>query len=496
MSYAMSNPQIAFLLNKAIEGIKSGRLDSGKLYLNQILKLSPSHDEALRFLGVIEALKGNYQGAEILLRQAIKANQKNGIAYSNLGNVIKKLGRRDEALDYYNKAIILNAGYGEAYRNRGILLNEIGGHERASNDFLTAIKLEGSSESYFAYANFLREQKNYKESLIYYQKAITLSPNYPEVHENLGHLLLANLNFRAGWDHYNFRWLTGEFDSPILKTSKSKWTGSKSSSSLFVWSEQGIGDQILYSSMLHDLAQLPQKKIISLDKKLLAIFRRSFPNYEFISKEDPVSEELYDEHIPIGSLGGIFRNNLEDFQRARHPYIMDDVVRTQSIKSRPEFKNKITCGISWGSINKKVGDDKSIPIQDLYPILKISNIKFVNLQYGEVERVLLKVREDTEKEILNINEINLFDDVDGALSIIAACDIVVTSSNSTAHLAGALGKETLLIVPYSVGQFWYWHAIDGMSIWYPSVRVFEQEQQGDWSVPVKAVKHYLESRFG
>jgi ADP-heptose:LPS heptosyltransferase len=104
--------------------------------------------------------------------------------------------------------------------------------------------------------------------------------------------------------------------------------------------------------------------------------------------------------------------------------------------------------------------------------------------------------QDLGREILSLDEIDLFEDVDGALSIISACNIVVTSSNSTAHLAGALGKETLLIVPYSVGRFWYWHAINGKSIWYPSVTVFEQEHQGDWSAPVKAVKQYLESRFG
>jgi hypothetical protein len=187
---------------------------------------------------------------------------------------------------------------------------------------------------------------------------------------------------------------------------------------------------------------------------------------------------------------------LQDFQKARNPYIFDDAIRTESIKSRLELSNKITCGISWGSIYKKLGDDKSIPIQDFYPILKINNIEFVNLQYGDVASSLMQVKEKLGKEIINLKEIDLFNDVDGALSIIAACDIVVTSSNTTAHLAGALGKETLLLVPYAVGKFWYWHAINGKSIWYPSVTVYEQQLQDDWSGPVNAVKQYLERRFG
>jgi ADP-heptose:LPS heptosyltransferase len=125
----------------------------------------------------------------------------------------------------------------------------------------------------------------------------------------------------------------------------------------------------------------------------------------------------------------------------------------------------------------------------------MNNIEFINLQYGEVKNTLFQVSKEIEKEIINLDDVDLYEDVDGALSIIAACDIVVTSSNSTAHLAGALGKETLLLLPYSTGQFWYWHSIDGKSIWYPSVKVFEQQLQGDWTAPVHAVKQYLERRF-
>jgi ADP-heptose:LPS heptosyltransferase len=87
-----------------------------------------------------------------------------------------------------------------------------------------------------------------------------------------------------------------------------------------------------------------------------------------------------------------------------------------------------------------------------------------------------------------------FNDIDGVLSIISACDLIITTSNSTAHLAGALGKETLLLTPYSVGKFWYWQDIDGVSLWYPSVRVFPQTKQGDWVTPINSMKAYLEKR--
>lgn len=524
------NPQVAFLLSKALESIQGSSLPTAQLLLSQALKIEPSNPEVLRLNGVLAALKGDYEGALIYLEKAIKISPKFAVALSNKGNVYLEIGRFEEALVCYNKAILIQPSNHEAHNNKGNLLQELKKYDEALASYDAAILLQSNYyEAYANKANALKELKRYDEALSYYEQSISLSPkysnawsgmgwtfhaikldnkaeycllnaikldpSYANAQENLAHVYLKIFKFAQGWDLNESRWGVKGNDSKQLPSEKPRWKKSKVRS-LLVWAEQGIGDQILYSSMLHELSEFPQRNIISLDEKLLPIFRRSFPDYEFINKADSILEDLYEQHIPIGSLGGIFRNSLEDFQRARHPYIVDDAIRTQSIKSRPEFTNKVTCGISWGSINRKVGDDKSIPIQDLYPILKMNNIEFVNLQYGDVKDTLLKVKEEIDKKILHLDEIDLFEDVDGVLSIIAACDIVVTSSNSTAHLAGALGKETLLLVPYAIGQFWYWHAIDGKSVWYPSVRVFEQEQQGDWSAPVGAVKQYLESRFG
>jgi Tfp pilus assembly protein PilF len=524
------NPQVAFLLSKVLESIKGSSLPTAQLLLSQALKLEPSNPEVLRLSGVLAALKGDYEGALIYLEKAIKISPKFAVALSNKGNVYLEIKRFEEALVCYNKAILIQPDNHEVHNNKGNLLQELKKYDEALACYDAAIILQPNYyEAHTNKANALKELKRLDEAMLHYEKsislnhvyapawsgmgwvfhvlkldekakhcllkAINLDPSYAHAKENLAHNYLKRFKFSEGWSLNESRWEIKGLNSKKLLTQKIRWKKSKVRS-LLVWAEQGIGDQILYASMLHELAELPQRNIISLNEKLLPIFRRSFPGYEFINKADPISEEQYEEHISIGSLGGIFRNSLKDFERAHHPYILDDAARTQSIKSRPEFTKKTTCGISWGSINKKVGDDKSIPIQDLYPILKMNSIEFVNLQYGDIKSTLLRVKDEIGKKILNLDEIDLFEDVDGALSIIAACDIVVTSSNTTAHLAGALGKETLLLVPYSVGQFWYWHAVDGKSIWYPSVRVFEQEQQGDWSAPVNAVKKYLERHFG
>jgi tetratricopeptide (TPR) repeat protein len=627
------NPQVAFLLSKAMESIQESSLATAEIYLMQALKIQPKNFECLRLIGITYALKGEYQEALTRFEQAIVLSPKSGIAYSNKGNVLRELGRFEDAILCYDKAISLMPKYHEAHNNKGNALQELGRFEDAVLCYDKAISLMPNyHEAYNGKGNALQELDRFEDAVLCYDKAISLMPNYheayngkglvllkikrpkesilcfdkaislmpryheahnnkgnalqdlsrfedailcydkailimPNYHEaytnkggalrlalnycgainsyddalkieprsfeawsgkgliffelrqvekaracyknaltinpnhintkyNLSHLELQEFNFKEGWDHYEYRWLKSDFDSPRMQTSRPQWQGDFKDRRLLVWSEQGIGDQILYSSMLNELDVMVGSKAVRLDKKLIKIFQRSFPNYNFISKDDFISEQDFDVQIPMGSLGRIFRTSLGSFCKASHPYIFDDAARTESIKDQYKCLKTVTCGISWGSTNRQVGGHKSIPINELYPILRIKGIEFFNLQSGEVSTPLLQVKQDLLKEILYLDEIDLYDDVDGALSIISACDIIVTCSNTTAHLAGALGKETLLLLPYSAGQFWYWQAIDGKSIWYPSVKVFEQEQQGDWSAPVSAVKQYLESRFG
>jgi ADP-heptose:LPS heptosyltransferase len=79
-------------------------------------------------------------------------------------------------------------------------------------------------------------------------------------------------------------------------------------------------------------------------------------------------------------------------------------------------------------------------------------------------------------------------------ALIQACYVVITTSNSTAHLAGALGKTTLLLLPSGKGQLWYWAEIDGHIPWYPSIQAFRQNEIGNWQHPLQAIKAVLEAR--
>jgi tetratricopeptide (TPR) repeat protein len=495
------------------------------------LKIDPNCAEAWSNRGMALYEIKDFSGALLSYNRAIELKVDFKEAWSNRGVVLNELKRFDEALESYNKALELNLNYEEAWSNRGITLDHLKKHDIALDSVDKAIKLKPQfgeawshrgnilkelkrtdealdsynkaieirpdyAEALFSRAVTLENLKQYDEALASYKKAITLDPGYTEAIFNRGVMLLHNLQFTDGWVGYEARWHTKEFNSKPLLTSKSQWHGGKSEQRLFIWAEQGIGDQILYGSIFNELQNFPNNKIISVDKKLIPVFQRSFPSYQFFDKTELLSEDLYDEQIPIGSLGQFFRKELGDFKSTAYPYLIDDPIKTQSIKSSPPFSNQKTCGISWRSANQKLGKDKSVSLEDLLPILSTDDMQFVNLQYGDTAEEVASLQEKHQQSLYSVPEIDIFNDIDGVLSIISACDLIITTSNSTAHLAGALGKETLLLTPYSVGKFWYWHDIDGVSLWYPSVRVFPQTTQGEWADPINAIKAYLEKRDG
>jgi ADP-heptose:LPS heptosyltransferase len=83
------------------------------------------------------------------------------------------------------------------------------------------------------------------------------------------------------------------------------------------------------------------------------------------------------------------------------------------------------------------------------------------------------------------------EDIDGLAALIDACDAVVTTSNVTVHLAGALGKRGAVLVPHAKGRPWYWHEGDGRSLWYPCLDLFPQHDPSDWSRPIEACARWL-----
>jgi hypothetical protein len=150
-------------------------------------------------------------------------------------------------------------------------------------------------------------------------------------------------------------------------------------------------------------------------------------------------------------------------------------------------------GLSWRSSNVAYGAQKSLALTDLAPLLQARpDLFWVDLQYGDTaaERAAAGV------ELWRDPAVDPLQDLDAAASQVAALDLVITSSNTTAHLAGALGVPTWLLLPApGFGLLWYWQLDREDSPFYPSVRCFRQAAPGDWGAVIAALAPALEARF-
>lgn len=492
----MSTP-LNFILQKAVSYINEQNIESASLMLRQALKLNPNHAEALRLSAIVAAKSGDDIEALELIERALLIERRNGVMHSNKGNILLKLGKVHDAIASYKRAIEYSPKYAEAYGNLGNAYQDLADYENAQRSYGTAISIDPRNPDFYCHlGNAILASGDILSADHSYGRAIQLDPRHADSNYYLALSRLNQLDFDRGWNGNEWRWASNGFNSVRMRTAIKEWDGTLMKGHLLVWGEQGIGDQILYASMLSNLKYLADAVTVTVDKKLTPIFERSFPNLHILNKNAPISDQDFDFQIPIGSLGQFFRRRAEDFSAMKFPYLLSSDTLTSSYNESELFSDKVTCGISWKSSNRVHGKNKSMQLDALIPILSLSEkVNFINLQYGDSKSEIKLLKEHAGITLHEIPDLDLFNDLNSTLSAIEACDIIITTSNTTAHMAGSLGKEVLLLLPFSAGKFWYWHDVDGVSLWYPSIRVFKQEMPGDWCLPIEAAKAYLEKRF-
>jgi len=480
---------------KACEAVTFGNLKGGLAIFHSLEKNYPNNAHLKFLIASIEYELGDYKVSREKLEESILLDCNKEQVNHLLGNVYREMGLFELAIEAYEKEVKLNPKYPDVLNDMGIALYNLNRLNEALQSYEKAHQIDkGFADPYHNKAIALIQQKNFIEAEENLKLAIKLKPKNFAAISTLANLKKYLCDFESGWDLYQHRFefeLSGEkkyFTKPIWADQLVR--GKK----IYLYSEQGIGDQILFGTMLKDAVKTENEFIVSIDDRLISIFNRSFSqqkNIRFISKCEQVSEALFDFHLPVGSLGKFFRKSKKDFENFRYPYIVASKEQTNSINQRLQNKNKIICGISWRSGSNKMGLDKSFAIEKLIPILNLDNFLFVDLQYGDTLEEHEKLKDQYGITLSKIDEIDNFNDIDGLASLIDACDFVVTTSNVTAHLAGALNKKTYLIVPYAKGRIWYWH--DGLkqSLWYPSIQIFTQTEKGDWSVPINEIKEKI-----
>ncbi|MDH1443984.1 tetratricopeptide repeat-containing glycosyltransferase family protein [Pseudomonas sp. GD03721] len=362
------------------------------------------------------------------------------------------------------------------------------------------LALEGTPNDVQLHLNLaltLEQVKRYPDAMRHYQRALVQEPKNADAHNNLSQLMLRLGQFEVGWQHYEWRWAKVLRDQ-LQNFPQPRWNGEPlHGRTLLVWAEQGMGDQIMFASMLPDLQHLDGPLLFEAAERLIPLFTRSFPGVQFFTREE-VGRELRngvpwvrygwpacDLQTPMGSLGILLRRSRQDFT-AHAGYLKADP--HESVKLRNDyhlqFPGKRLIGISWrgGTSVTNFKQSRRIEMSQLAHLACLADVQLINLQYGEVEQDLEQARLHG-LQIFNDRSVDPLLDIDRQASQIAALDAVISIDNTTVHLAGALGVPTLALLP--MNPDWRWGLEEGQSFWYPCVQLLHNARHDDWGDIIK-----------
>ena len=264
---------------------------------------------------------------------------------------------------------------------------------------------------------------------------------------------------------------------------------------MLIWAEQGIGDQILFLRFLNELRPHINNLSINIDSRLHRIIERMNPKVKFINNNNRIKDLGINSQISLGDLGSLFVKKNINLTKSTEGYLTPDFELSNNLKKIIGAKTKYICGISWISKNEDIGSKKSISLEKLKPILSLKNITFVDLQYNDTTNERKIFYENNNIKIEKIESIDNFNDLNGVASLIDICDFVITVSNTNAHLSGALGKKTYLLLPKGKGRLWYWSSENNKSNWYPSIEILQQNVVGSWTSVINDLRKTLEENL-
>lgn len=332
-----------------------------------------------------------------------------------------------------------------------------------------------------AYGLFLQEGGDHVRAAPLFRQAIDLDPNHSGYRFNLGLSLLTLGDLEEGWDLYEHGRRLHRAD-PLRRYNAPEWQGEPvAGKTLYLWEEQGVGDTLLYGAMIADLLARGARCILECDPRLAPLFRRSFPGLD-VAPTGPFADmalggRRFDFHAPLGSIGRFLRPILAAFPPPR-PFLKADPEKVARFHAQlaslgPEPK----IGISWRSASASYSE-KSIPLTEWGSILSAPNRRFVALQYGDCQAELAEAAARFGTHVFEPPGLDRFRDLDGLAALVQACDAVVTVSNVTANIAGALGRPTLLLL--GPATLWYWFQDREDSPWYANMRLLRAAQAGSW----------------
>ena len=437
--------------------------------------------------GVLEA-QGRLTEARAAYEIAIGRNPADADSLNNLGNLLNRFGETGKAIEYLGRAIAARPGFVEALNNLGAVQAASGeltaalGSYRAAlairPDFLPALVNMGAA---------LADAGEPRQAIEAYDRAIAVQPENASAHWNRALARLLTGDFAGGWRDYAYRWQTGDFRARRRNFPQAPWQGEPvAGKRLLLWAEQGIGDEIMFLGLAGELMAAGASLAVECDRRLIPLLSRSLPGIEAIGRDDMPDPRTASPEFAYQAPTGDLLRWLRPDRRSVRPlggYLKADAGRAGELRRRfLAAGDQRLIGLSWHSTNPAAGKRRSIAAELLAPFLKLPGWGVVDLQYGNRAEDRAALRRMSGRGMLHEPAIDAMQDIDAWAAEIASVDVVVSIDNSVVHLAAALGKPVLLLLP--TAPDWRWFDSGDCAAWYADTRLLRQSVGGDWGGPI------------
>lgn len=501
-------------------------------YLSAAVAADPALAEAHSDLALVMLKAGDHRAAERSCRQAVDAQPKHPRYRMHLAEILESTGRDKEALmellvaqeyapeqaDVLQELIIKLdqlGQYAEALRVAERALVELGetfetwfflAYARYSTgDSLGALEASTRAISfrtdvpgiYVTRGSALLGLGKIEEAVASYQRALRVQPDHPDALFHLGMVNLKRGRYRDGWAGFEYRF---KIRRANRRSCEPRWNGtSLRGRILHVMREQGLGDDIMYSSCFPQLIKDAKHCYIECEPRLEKLLSRSFPEATFIplvdnaTKETVLQRDDFDVRIFSASVPGYLRNSLRDFPR-HQGYLRADTERTSYWRERlAALGDGLKVGISWrgGTVhtNRK---RRTLSLDVLQPVLALPGVRWINLQYGERAAEIAAFKAAHGITITDWPEA-IDGDFDETAALVSGLDLVISVCTSVIHLSGALGRPVWVMVPHAAE---WRYGLEGETMpWYPTARLLRQTEAATWDTVIGRVREDLTRRL-
>ena len=486
-----SETSLESILKEASAAYSEDAVDLASSLCERGLAHAPENAELLHLQGLLLFRKGDFQNATGSIRKAMVQQPNQADFHNSLGVVLKKDGKVSEAIGAYQSTLSIKPNYAEALNNLGDAYVDNEQFMLAESNFRRAITFNRAyADAHYNLGNVLKEMGRLDEAISQFDLCLEIEGSHSGAHWNRSLTFLLAGNYQAGWPGHEWRFSQRNFPS-ARSMAAPLWQGeSLEEKRLLIYVEQGLGDMLQFIRLIRPLLDQAEQVILECPSRFVALLKTFDERLQLIA----AGSELpgVDYHLPLMSLGGRLNLSSEAIpENGGYLQVLPPWTDACSEKvSLPEGSGK-RIGIQWqGDSNYSADKNRSVPLENWASLWKVKNVQWVSVQQGYGLEQLSGAH-----PVLNAG-VHLDKGADGFVetaALLKQLDLFITTDTALVHLAGALNVPTWLIL----GEHpdWRWGLEGEQSPWYSTLRLFRQQERGEWSDVFEKIRAELES-FG